>query len=127
MLYGEAEECQQATDILRGFSYAMDGPDCIRRADSRDALRKQIVEWDPNLIVILADRSNGMEGVYTAKETRSDIPVFWFSDDAGFGMQSHRLECDYFAVKPFTAEKLKKAFYRCEHIGIQIADFKWNI
>lgn len=121
LLYGEATECQQATDILQAFLRLAEGPDNIRRTDSRDALIKQIVDWDPNLIVVLADRANGMEGVYAAKETRGDIPVFWFSDDKGFGMQSHRLECDYFAVKPITREKLERAFHRCHHMGIRIA------
>lgn len=122
MLYGEAAECRQAKDILRAFPHASQQPESIRRTDSRDDLRREIAEWDPNLIVILANRADGMEGVYAAKETCPHTPVFWFSDDVGFGMQSHRLECDYFAVKPITMEKLQKAFHRCEHIGIQIAD-----
>lgn len=122
VLYGERSECQSATGILQAFLHMEDGTENIRHANSRDALRKQIVEWDPNLIMILADRANGMEGVYIAKETRSDIPVFWFSDDEGFGMQSHRLDCDYFAVKPVTPEKLKRAFRRCEHMGVRILE-----
>lgn len=121
MLYGEAAECRQAVDILREFPCIAEEPDSIRRADCRNALLKEIVEWDPNLIVILADRSDGMEGVYTAKETVPHIPVFWFSDDEGFGMQSHRLECDYFAVKPMTMEKLNRAFQRCEQMGTRIS------
>lgn len=124
ILYGEAEECQPAMDILQAFFCA--GEDSIRRVSGCDALRQQTAEWNPNLIVILADRSNGMEGVYTARETRSDIPVFWFSDDEGFGMQSHRLECDYFAVKPFTLEKLKRALRRCRQMGTPVAGLQWE-
>lgn len=121
MLYGEVAECQQAMEILQGCPLTAAEPCRIQYTGSRDVFREQLVAWDPQLVVILADRSNGMEGVYTARETRPDTPVFWFYDDVGFGMQSHRLECDYFAVKPVTAEKLKKAFRRCRHIGIQIA------
>lgn len=123
MLYGEAAECQQAMDIVQALLSGAEEQTSVRRADHREALRKQIVEWEPHLIMILADRSNGMEGVYTAKETCPEIPVFWFSDDEGFGMQSHRLECDYFAVKPFTTEKLKKALRRCEHMGVRVGGF----
>lgn len=123
MLYGKEAECQPAMELLSAFLRSADKPNSIQRADSRDTLRERIVEWGPNLIVVLANRADGMEGVYTAKETRPDVPVFWFSDDEGFGMQSHRLECDYFAVKPVTAEKLQKAFRRCKHMGIRIADF----
>lgn len=123
MLYGKEMECRPAIELLSSFLREADKPNSIRCADSRDTLREQIVEWEPHLIVVLANRANGMEGVYTAKETHPSIPVFWFSDDEGFGMQSHRLECDYFAVKPVTAEKLQKAFHRCKHMGIRIADF----
>lgn len=121
MLYGEAAECQQAVDTFHSYLPLTErSAVCIQNANDREAFQKQIIEWDPNLIIVLADRANGMEVVYTAKETRSDIPVFWFSDDEGFGMQSYRLRCDYFAVKPITVEKLKKAFRRCAHIGIRI-------
>lgn len=123
MLYGEKAECQSAIDIIQSFCRVSEASDTIHRTDSREGLQQQMVAWNPNLIVILAERSRGMEGAYAAKETRPEIPVFWFSDDEGFGMQSHRLECDYFSVKPVTEEKLKKAFLRCRHMGVQIEDF----
>lgn len=117
LFFGEAAECQPAIDTVQGFLHMKEEPDSIRRVNSRDALRMQLAGWEPSLILVLADRSRGMEGVYAAKETRPEIPVFWFSDDEGFGMQSYRLECDYFAVKPVTEEKLKMAFHRCKHMG----------
>lgn len=122
LFYGETAECNQAIDALNSFSFSSSETNKFICVSIRDSFQKQLVEWEPSLIIVLADRSEGMEAVYLAKEIRPDTPVFWFSDDEGFGMQSHRLECDYFAVKPFTTGKLEKAFHRCEHMGIRIAD-----
>ena len=121
MIYGEDTECLQAVETLRAFPILLKSTNEYLCVNSRETIQKQLAEWNPNLIIVLANRSEGMEGVYLAKEIRPEVPVFWFSDDEGFGMQSHRLECDYFAVKPFNPEKLRKAFQRCTHIGIRIA------
>ncbi len=89
-------------------------------ASSYDELQQRLTDSDPSLAIILVNQADGMEGVYLTRERRPTLPLFWFSDDAGFGMQSHRLECDYFAVKPITAQKLRRALSRCRHIGIPL-------
>ncbi|MGM9681695.1 MAG: hypothetical protein ACI3XR_09345 [Eubacteriales bacterium] len=124
ILYGEDAECHQALDELRTFPMLLNHPNEYLSVNNRETLQKQLVEWNPGLIIVLANRSEGMEGVYLVKEIRPEVPVFWFSDDEGFGMQSHRLECDYFAVKPFNSEKLSKAFQRCTHMGVRISGMK---
>ena len=66
-----------------------------------------------DLIVVLANGADGMEGVIAAKKSGRDMPVIWLSDDEGFAAQSYRLGCDYFHKKPITAEKLKEALEKC--------------
>mgnify|MGYP003199471040 FL=1 len=53
-----------------------------------------------DLIIVLADGADGMEGVIAAKNADRDTPVIWLSDDEGFGAQSYRLGCTYFHKKP---------------------------
>lgn len=120
LIYGNNAECNAAVNLLCvAPAFSERKLECFC-ADSHELLQRQLVDWEPNLIIVLADRSEGMEGVYLAKEIRPGIPVFWFSYDPGFGMHSHRLECEYFAVKPLTAEKIQKAFHRCSHVGVNI-------
>ncbi|MBQ3100735.1 MAG: hypothetical protein IJC50_07075 [Clostridia bacterium] len=71
-----------------------------------------LVNQTIDLIVVFADGAEGMESVYLCRRMLHDIPVCWFSDDNDFGMQSHRLECIYFATKPMTEEKLNRALTR---------------
>ena len=118
VLLGEAEECREAIKILSGLPW-FDGYQLeFRHTALRDELFDHLMVWKPGLAIILSNGANGMEGVYAVKKHYPDIPVFWFSDDHEFGMQSHRLECAYFAVKPLTEEKARRAFLRCSHIGM---------
>lgn len=66
-----------------------------------------------DLIVVLANGADGMEGVIAAKNADRDTPVIWLSDDEGFGAQSYRLGCTYFHKKPIPLEKLKEALHKC--------------
>ena len=66
-----------------------------------------------NLIVVLANGADGMEGVIAAKNADRDTPVIWLSDDEGFGAQSYRLGCTYFHKKPIPTEKLREALNKC--------------
>lgn len=66
-----------------------------------------------DLIVVLADGADGMEGVIAAKNADRNMPVIWLSDDEGFGAQSYRLGCTYFHKKPIPLEKLREALEKC--------------
>ena len=70
-------------------------------------------ESQPDGIVIAMDGADGMEGVIAAKSVCKDVPVLWFSDDNGFGVQSYRLECAYFHKKPVSPQVLSAAIARC--------------
>lgn len=66
-----------------------------------------------DLVVVAADGACGMESVIAVRNASPELPVIWFSDDADFGVQSYRLGCSYFGVKPVTSEKLQRAMERC--------------
>ena len=69
--------------------------------------------YTADLIVVLADGADGMEGVIAVKNSGRDMPVIWLSDDEGFAPQSYRLGCNYFHKKPITLERLKEALTKC--------------
>ncbi len=120
LIFGENQECEDAILLLKKhFSNAHDRLQYIA-SSCYDELYKQIVDANPKLVVVLADGANGMECVYQTKKYDDDALVFWFSDDRNFGMQSHRLDCTYFAEKPLVAGKLSKAISYCQNMGITI-------
>ena len=70
-------------------------------------------ESPPECVVIMMNGANGMEGVIAAKNVCENVPVLWFSDDNGFGVQSYRLGCAYFHKKPVSPEILSAAIAKC--------------
>ena len=117
VLYGQEKECEEAISLLEKSNQELDYSPPF--TNNNDELQQLLVLRKTKLVIVIADGANGMEAVYTAKKYEPNIIVFWFSNDIGFAMQSHRLECAYFSVKPLTIEKLNKAFYHCKYIGLQ--------
>lgn len=114
---GKAETCRVA-ELLHncaGSSFSD-----IRTVDSWASLQQELELLRPGLLVVLTDGAAGMEGVYLARQVMPELPVFWFSDDSQFGMQSHRLECTYFSTKPVTDDKLRKALNHYTRLGIRL-------
>lgn len=66
-----------------------------------------------NIVIVTADNAMGMEGVIAVRNARPELPVIWLSNDRGFGLQSYRLKCTYFGIKPITDELLERALTRC--------------
>ena len=120
-VFGPDEECRAVRQHLIAFAEEKGFALQVRLVNDIDELRFYIVEDQPDLVITLADGTLGMEAVYLVRKIADDLPVFWFSDDKGFGMQSHRLECEYFSVKPVTREKLQAAFRGCSHKGCQVS------
>lgn len=94
-------------------------PDCsyrnIRTAafSDYDSFLAGLDESPPQCIVVAKNGADGMEGVIAAKHLHGDVPIIWFSDDNGFGVQSYRLGCAYFHQKPISPEILSAAISRC--------------
>ncbi len=120
LIFGEAAEYTATTEII-GAMPEISGHDCkYYHIDDLENIDKVLVDISPTLLVVIADGAKGMECVYRAREHNSELPVFWFSNDKAFAVQSYRFNCAYFAEKPVTADKLANAIKRCSHMGIQI-------
>ncbi len=70
-------------------------------------------EREPGMVLVMAEGASGMEAVIAARKCYPNAPVAWLSDDAGFGIQSYRLGCCYFAQLPLTGEMLAAAIRAC--------------
>ncbi len=119
LLFGTPQECESTGQILQSTLVGH----CLeyRHVNDMEEFEAALVEWEPSLTVVVADGAAGLESVFRSRNRRPCVPVFWFSDDREFGMQSYRLECAYFSTKPITHDKLSHAIARCEHIGIDYA------
>jgi len=63
-----------------------------------------------DMIIVTADGAEGMEGVIASHTIRPETRRIWLSNDEGFAIQAHRMNCTYFAVKPITSETISKAY-----------------
>ena len=110
-IFGSGMECCSAKRLLGGIAEGDALELRIHLLHEVDELRHCMVTQSPDLVISLADGTAGMEAIYLVRKYDAALPVLWFSDDPGFAMQSHRLECSYFSVKPLTAEKMRRALY----------------
>ena len=118
LLYGTVEECQMATDLIGSIGSTSGRTRECRHVQTYDDLREQLIQWNPSLVIVLANGAAGMEGAFLTRERRPGAVVFWFSNDKDFGLQAYRLECDYFSTKPMTVGKLERALRTCSHFGL---------
>lgn len=121
LLFGQPRECSAAGEILHRMEALSDYHQEHCHTNDMEEFETLLVNWMPSLMIVLADGAAGMESVYRSWQRRPALPVFWFSDDRDFGMQSYRLNCAYFSTKPITEEKLLHAVRRCHRIGIDYA------
>ena len=107
IIYGKHEESSTL------ISYAEFSPTHIfRHTDVYDTFLSFLSEYAPQGIFILMDGAAGMEGVIAVRNLYPRCPVAWISNDKGFGIQSYRLGCSFFAEKPLTKKKIAIAFER---------------
>ncbi len=63
-------------------------------------------------VMIARNGAEGMESARAVKILCPSIPIFWFSDDSGFGAESFRIGCAYFTSAPITKEAINTALER---------------
>lgn len=95
----------------------------FKHTDIYDTFLSYLFEDTPQAVFILIDGAIGMEGVIAVRNFCPQCPVAWISNDKGFGIQSYRLGCAYFAEKPLTKKKIAIALERivrmnCDHTHI---------
>ena len=113
IIYGTEPEKQE---FERAFS--LSSSCCYRKIEivgfsNYDSFIAGLASGSPECIVVTMDGADGMEGVIAAKNMFKNIPVIWFSNDNGFGVQSYRLGCAYFHQKPVSPEILSAAIAKC--------------
>ena len=113
VLYGaEADH----SELLRQLSRL---PDCSYRRiqtaaySDYDRFTAALAQSPPDCVVVAMDGAAGMEAVIAARDLLRSVPVVWFSNDNGFGVQSYRLGCAYFHQKPVSPEVLSTAIAKC--------------
>ena len=109
-LYGSREECVSLITCAEALPELQYRVLEFGFADNYDGFLSTLKEAVSDVVIVLANGAEGMEGVIASKSLDEKIPVIWFSDDKGFGVQAHRLDCVYFATKPVTDEKLAGAY-----------------
>lgn len=87
--------------------------------DNYDGLIDILQSKKIDMVMVLTDGAEGMEGVIASKNLCPGVSVIWFTDDEGFGVQSHRLGCTFFGIKPITKQIISNAIkhYRDERIN----------
>ena len=113
ILYGtesDKDEFARAFAAMPDLCYRKIG---INGHHDYDSFIAALSESPPDCIVIAMDGADGMEGVIAARSVCKNVPVLWFSDDNGFGVQSYRLGCAYFHKKPVSPQILSAAIAKC--------------
>ncbi len=106
LLCGEKKECEEIRELIKSLYFCVSETVIV---DDYEKIHRYVVDISPAVAIVCDSGAMGMESVHRIKES-GDVPIFWFSDDRGFAVQSYRLGCSYFGVKPVSAESLKKAF-----------------
>ena len=113
ILYGTASDTTELGEriaALPGFCYR---DVRVVAFSDYDGLVAGLDASPPDLVIIAMDGADGMEGVIAVRSAVGNIPVVWFSNDKGFGVQSYRLGCAYFHEKPVSHEVLTSAISKC--------------
>lgn len=113
VLYGAEPEWQWLEGFLSGHAGYCYRNVAVEGFSDYDRLIAALGSGPPALVIVTMDGAAGMEGVIAAKNLLPEVPVIWFSDDNGFGVQSYRLGCAYFHEKPISSEVLLAAIAKC--------------
>lgn len=106
ILYGDPLECETFRQYLKGYSIL-----CL---SEQDELIRALREKCPAAVLVIMEKAAGMEGVFAIRKIYPNLPVAWFSNDAGFAPQAYRLNVDYFALMPFSEEKKNTALKKLQ-------------
>lgn len=113
LIYGNAREKEVLIQHMKSeASIAFRVIDYFH-AEDYDSYLAMLREKEQDIVFVLADNAEGMEGVIAAQNVQPDTPIIWFSNDKNFVAQSYRLGVSYFAVKPIDEKTVALALKRC--------------
>ncbi len=117
IIYGTQEDYKTVIDHMEALSALQYRRiDCVHAKSYDDFLHLLHTKWH-DLVIVLADGAEGMEGIIASQTLCPDTMRIWISNDEGFGIQAHRMNCAYFAVKPITADTVFKVCRACRICG----------
>lgn len=121
LIYGTKEDCVSCISCLDDVAQLQYRHVEYARSNDYDEFVKALTEADNviDLTVIISDGAEGMEAVMASKRSRPDVPAVWISDDANFAIQSYRMGCTFFGVRPVNKEMMADAIqnYNKERLG----------
>ena len=114
LIYGNAREKEiliqhmksQASMAFRLVNYY--------HAEDYDTYLAMLREQEHDIVFVIADNAQGMEGVIAVQNVQPDTSIVWFSNDKNFVAQSYRLGVSYFAVKPINEKIVSLALKRSQ-------------
>ena len=106
ILYGNQKSLGLLQQELEGYS--------ILYLSDQDELIHTLMKKCPAAVLVIMEKAAGMVGVIAIRKIYPNLPVAWFSNDAGFAPQAYRLNVDYFALMPFSEEKKNTALKKLQ-------------
>lgn len=118
IVYGTKDDHDACVSFMEALPELQYRQVIYTHTDNYDELIDILQLSECDMVMVLADGAEGMEGVMASKNLCPGSSVIWFTNDEGFGAQSHRLGCTFFAIKPITEQMISSAIrcYREERI-----------
>ncbi len=116
-IYSYEQERSHLKDLLESQCQRQHRRPVLRFFENYDSFIQNLPQGRCDLVIVARDGADGMEGARAAKDLLPKVPLVWFSDDNGFGPQSYRMGCAYFAARPITDDLVARAIARCDRRG----------
>lgn len=109
IIYGTQEDYNTVIDCMDALPELQYRRIDCAYAENYDDFLHMLHTKRHDMVIVLADGAEGMEGIIASQTLCPDTMKIWISNDEGFGIQAHRMNCAYFAVKPITEDMISKA------------------
>lgn len=113
LIYGNAREKELIIQYIKSEASTAFRVIDYFHAEDYDSYLALLRENEQDVVFVLADNAEGMEGVIAAQNVQPRTQIIWFSNDKNFVAQSYRLGVSYFAVKPVDEKTVGLALKRC--------------
>lgn len=113
-IFTHKEQVQYFEELMTALSRAGSPFEC-KIYDTYDDFIAGYPQDNASAVIVARRGADGMESARNAKIMQPNVPLIWFSDDQGFGVESYRIGCAYFSADAVTASLLTIALERCEN------------
>ncbi len=113
-IFTHKEQVQSFEELISSLSKSGSPFEC-KIYDTYDDFIAGYPQDNASAVIVARRGADGMESARNAKIMQPNIPLIWFSDDEGFGVESYRIGCTYFSAEPLTEKLLCAALARCKN------------